>query len=297
VHTIAMPLSAAAVALAFAAPASAQLSSDTMTDRWAKSQGSRIGLEADVLSTSEGASISSDGARVSVLETSFAVVTQLGPLGGFHLDVELPFAYVSTEAPGAERGAPLPVDGFVLGNLTAGVHYAENFATSLAIFGGVTVSLPTTDPSAVASRYAAEYSSAARGFFDTHRMIVGHVPFRARAGAEARLARVIFLRGDAAAMLAVATGTETSDILIEQSDELEVRAENGLGGGLRFQAALPLSADDIVQAAIEPFVGYEAPEAGVYARLGFLLALDEPLGFGFDTGKVATFRFALGGKF
>ena len=36
---------------------------------------------------------------------------------------------------------------------------------------------------------------------------------------------------------------------------------------------------------------------GVFARLGLLLALDRPLGFGFDTNKLAAIRATVGGKF
>jgi hypothetical protein len=53
---------------------------------------------------------------------------------------------------------------------------------------------------------------------------------------------------------------------------------------------------DLIQTAIEPFFSYEPTAPGVFVRAGFLVALDERLGFGFDEGKVATFKLAVGGK-
>ena len=54
--------------------------------------------------------------------------------------------------------------------------------------------------------------------------------------------------------------------------------------------------------ALEPFIVYEPPFEGPYelplrARVGMLIALDEALGFGFDTNKVLTARMALGVRF
>jgi hypothetical protein len=85
-------------------------------------------------------------------------------------------------------------------------------------------------------------------------------------------------------------------MVVEQGNEIEARTEGGFGGGLRLQAAFPLTNNDLVQTAVEPFVAYE-PTSGLYARAGFLIALDEQLGFGLDQGKLATVRLAVGGKF
>jgi hypothetical protein len=57
-----------------------------------------------------------------------------------------------------------------------------------------------------------------------------------------------------------------------------------------------------VQTALEPFIVYEPPFAGPFelplrARIGLLIALDDALGFGFDTNKVMTLRTSFGVRF
>ena len=60
-----------------------------------------------------------------------------------------------------------------------------------------------------------------------------------------------------------------------------------------------MSADgaSYAQTALEPFVGYEPPGAGFVARLGMLVALNSPLGLGFDKDKLTAVRMQVGGKF
>jgi hypothetical protein len=91
-------------------------------------------------------------------------------------------------------------------------------------------------------------------------------------------------------------------ISVEIHNELEARATFGFGGGFHLQAVF-LNDDinhdgndnDVLQTAVEPYLVYE-PIRWVYARAGLLIALDRALGFGFDQGKVATIRTAVGGK-
>jgi hypothetical protein len=77
--------------------------------------------------------------------------------------------------------------------------------------------------------------------------------------------------------------------------EAEFRHGKGFGGGLAVQLfhAFSASSDgDTAQLAAEPFVSYQGESA--FARIGVLTALDEPLGFGFDKGKVAALRLTVG---
>jgi hypothetical protein len=82
--------------------------------------------------------------------------------------------------------------------------------------------------------------------------------------------------------------------------EGEYLGESGWGGGLGLQLVHQIAgtdADDSAQGAFEPFLGYHG--SSMFMRLGYLIALDSPLGFGLDSGllKVATVRLAIGAKF
>ena len=91
-------------------------------------------------------------------------------------------------------------------------------------------------------------------------------------------------------------------VTIEHGNEFEGRSNVGLGAGARLQflfvaTEADFEDDDRFQAAVEPYFVFEPHgEDGFFARLGTLLALDSPLGFGFDEGKLATVRITLGGK-
>jgi hypothetical protein len=89
---------------------------------------------------------------------------------------------------------------------------------------------------------------------------------------------------------------------IEHGNEFEGRSDIGLGAGGRLQFFVlatdqGFSTNDRFQAAIEPYFVFEPHgEDGFFARVGTLIALDSPLGFGFDEGNLATIRVTLGGK-
>jgi hypothetical protein len=91
-------------------------------------------------------------------------------------------------------------------------------------------------------------------------------------------------------------GNDT-DFLFEIHNEIEARAQMGVGGGLHLQAVFFTKDldNDSVQTAMEPYFVYE-PIRGFYARAGVLVALDPQAGFGFNDDKVATIRLSLGGK-
>ena len=116
----------------------------------------------------------------------------------------------------------------------------------------------------------------------------------------------LYYKGDLAPVFYVPLDEQDVEFFIDQGNEIEYRADMGLGAGFRFQEAFLLTTPDKIQTAVELFGTYESPEPGFFARLGFLLALDEtgagaggiPIGggFGFDSGKLAEFRGSLGGK-
>jgi hypothetical protein len=103
------------------------------------------------------------------------------------------------------------------------------------------------------------------------------------------------VRGQAFGYAATHPGDAT--FTLEQAVEFEGRLRNGLGFGARLQGvALPGAADQF-QVVFEPFIALSPRNGrGFYLRVGFPLALDEPLGPGFDDNKLAAVRLALGGQ-
>lgn len=85
-----------------------------------------------------------------------------------------------------------------------------------------------------------------------------------------------------------------AEFVLEQGNEAEYRLDFGLGGGLRIQEAFTLTDVDLVQVATELFVAYTPEKEGFYGRLGFLVALDNTAGFGFDRNKLAALRLTAG---
>ncbi|HTN86394.1 MAG TPA: hypothetical protein VL242_21990 [Sorangium sp.] len=308
---LASSLAALSLLLSFAAPA---LAEETVTaDGWAKSQGFRLGVEADVLTRTIEANLpgpeivngdwTSGGAEGSSFAASFAVVAQIKLVAGLHLDAELPFAYGSSRAsaPGpAEDGAATvapELEGFFFGNPSIGLHYSASVLPMLMLVGGLAASLPITQDPSDGTKAAAAAALAVRGYFDSQRALLEHVPLRARGGIELRLIEAFHVRSDLVAVFAVPTDGGDTEFFIEQGNEAELRSLGGFGVGARLQAAFPLTETDKLQLAAEPFVGVEPPTSGMYFRAGLLVALDEPLGFGLEQGKLATVRVALGAKF
>jgi len=110
----------------------------------------------------------------------------------------------------------------------------------------------------------------------------------------------LFFRADLFPTLYIGLGSGTkTNFFMSQGNEIEYRHEIGFVGGFRLQEVFTWTDDnDLIQLAMEPYVGYMQPgKSGFYARLGFLMALDKDLGFAFDTGKVRTMRLSGGYRF
>lgn len=308
---LALSLAALSLLLLVTAPA---LAEETVSEeQWAKSHGFRLGVEADVLASTIEANLpgreaaSGDGASAGVeassFAASFAVVAQIKLFAGLHLDADLPFAYGSSQAsaPGPAEGDAATVapelEGFFFGNPSIGLHYVASVFPTLMLIGGLSASIPVTQDPSDDTEAAAAAALAVRGYFDSQRALLEHVPLRARGGIELRPIEAFYVRSDLVAMFAIPTGDAETELFIEHASEAELRSLGGFGVGARLQAAFPLTQADKVQLAAEPFLGLEPPTSGVYFRAGLLVALDEPLGFGLEQGKLATVRVALGGKF
>lgn len=308
---LASSFAALSLLLSFAPPA---LAEETVSEeQWAKSYGFRLGMEADVLTSTIEANlpdweaVSGDGTVGGVegnsFVASFALVAQIKLFGGLHLDADLPFAYgsnhASAPAPGQGDASTIAPElaGVFFGNPSIGLHYAANIFPTLMLIGGLSASIPITQDPSDDTKAAAAAALAVRGYFDTQRALLEHVPLRARGGIELRPIEALYVRSDLVAMFAIPTDGGDTEFFIEQSNEAELRSVGGFGVGARLQAAFPLTQTDKLQLAAEPFVGVEPPSSGLYFRAGLLVALDEPLGFGLEQGKLATARVALGARF
>lgn len=269
---------------------------------WARSQQQRAGLEIDLLSKSIAWTEEDVDSEVSTFGLGFAVVGQIRLLERLYLDAEIPFAYGNVS--GRFTSAVMSVDeesstgGFVFGNPTLGAHRTFDLSRNAAAFLGGSLSIPVLHEPSRETRAALQAVTPARAFVDLHRFMPEHLPLRARGGVELRSDTSFFnYRGEITAMFALPTDGGETEIVFEPSSEVELRSQRGFGGGVRIQAALTATEHDIAQLALEPFGSYEPEETGVYGRIGLLIALDGPLGFGLDQDKVATLRFAFGGKF
>jgi hypothetical protein len=276
---------------------------------WARSQGNRAGLEFDLLNVS--AVGANEGRLTYESSTStgmvMAVVGQIRLMKWLYLDAELPVAIGirRTKAVPLPPFTTLPNDvspdetrtGFFLGNPTIGVHHVGDLSADFALWGGLSVSVPVMGVDGDGQELALQNNFVARARFDTHRVLAEYLVLRARGGAELRLLPNLLYRGDLGLLLALSTGDRAQQTYLEQSNEIEVRTGFGLGGGLRVQEAFLFTLTDKFQAAVEPFVSYEATGVGLYGRVGYLVALDPDLGFGLSSGKIATLRVALGARF
>jgi hypothetical protein len=280
---------------------------------WAMSQGNRAGLQFDFWPSHIEFDFGPVTSSINIYEFVWCPYAQIELVKHVYLDVELPFAYVTASVSTESSDPNVTVkqndesnDAFAFGQPTIGAHYGANVTPELAFHAGGTVSVPTlihiTDDARIA---AAAYAINSRADFDSHRFFLDHMPIRARGGIEYRILPELYYRGDIAPVFAIpfnhteSDGSESNnkvEFFIDQGNEIEYRLDSGLGFGFRFQEVFILTEHDKIQTAAEPFIGYEPSHPGVYARLGFLVALDKSAGFGFDQGKVASLRTTVGGK-
>lgn len=270
---------------------------------WVKSQGNRAGLEFDLLYRSEEYQFFDTDISISMLGMGFTAVGQFEVVDKIYIDAAIPTAFGSYSVSGGDGGGNTSDDstsGFTLGNPIVGAHYADTLSLEgvpeLAFSLGGTVSIPTVfDPSDERS-LAIGAVVPARAYEDADRLAPETLAVRLRGAAEMRILPYLLYRGDFAPVSYIPLDGQDFELSVEQGNEIEARSEDGFGGGLRLQGVLVLTDSDILQTALEPFVSYEPNAPSFYARVGFLMALDEGLGFAFDQGKVKTLRVALGGK-
>jgi hypothetical protein len=275
-----------AAALIGALTASTNASAQDADETWARAEENRVYLDFDVWPFQQAFF-----GDINIVAMGFAAVGQIELVDHVYLDAEIPWGVLTAEGAGQRetRG--------VFGNITLGAHYADTATDNIAWWAGGTLSVPTmlmSDPE-VDQVLVASSAVAARGLYDAHRFFPEVLSLRPGGGVELKFG-IFRYRGDLRLANHIPLDGQDFELFMEQGNEGEVRADFGLGGGLRFQEVFTWTEDDLVQTALEPFVGYEPPGSGFLARFGVMLALDESLGPFPDQGKVAAFRFTLGGK-
>lgn len=264
-----------------------------------KAQGSRIGVDFDWWPTDRDEPVVGSYSSHSL---TWDLIGQIQLARVVYLDFDIPWAIW-------DRGFSRNHDStFVFGNPAVGVHWADTVHPKISVFAGGTLSVSTliSDDIVSAADRTNLYitrgaASATRAYADLHRFTADSFFVRARGGMEIRIVPVLFYRLELTPILAIGVSNfnDDADFVMELHNEIEARAPIGVGGGMHLQAVFvtddPGSSNDAAQLAMEPYFVYE-PVRGFYARAGVLVALDSPLGFGFNEGKVATIRIGLGGR-
>lgn len=258
-----------------------------------KAQGNRLGVDIDLWPTDNANAI------------GFGIVGQIRVARHAYIDFDVPWAVWDYRVPGLrDRNS-----AFVFGNPTVGAHWADTLSDRVSAHAGGSLTVSThidddrfiVDPDTIEHYSARAALTYSRAFADVQRFVPDRVVLRGKGGLEIRIAAPVYYRLDLVPVLALPVGDPAprTDFLLEVHNEFEFRSRKGIGGGVHLQTVFlttdSFTRNDAFQAAIEPYFAYE-PLRGFYARLGILVALDEPLGFGLDEGQVATFRASLGGK-
>ena len=271
----------AALSLFFAAPAASAQEREFEP----QSQESRVGLEFDWLHTVPPP----DVGAINVL--TWDILLQIGITPRLFIDGDISWAFASFPAT-PDRGA--------FGNPMIGLHYADSVSKTVSFFVGGALGIPVNADPSDAGVFTDTYVGSIRAYADLARFAPRAFPLTFRGGIEISAAP-FFARFDLAPSFLIGLQRNPGTIVvIDQGNDLGLRAKNGFLGGLRLQENFTLTDTidgDQAQLAMEPFLGYESNGPGLFLRFGLLFALDERAGFGFNRGKDAITRFTIGGKF
>jgi hypothetical protein len=246
-----------------------------------ESQENRIGIEFDWLHTAPFTG------TINVL--TWDLTAQIAVTPRLFIDADISWAYADIP-PTRDRG--------VFGNPVLGLHFADSISKVVHYFVGGSLAIPVNaDPSDLGA-FTASYVASIRAYAGLNRLLPRAFPLTFRGGIEI-ISAPLFVRIDLAPTFLIALNNRVStSVVLDQGNEIGLRARFGFLGGLRLQENFILTtAEDNAQLALEPFLGYESDGQGLFVRFGLLFALDERLGFGFNRGKDAIMRFSIGGKF
>ncbi|EYF06196.1 Hypothetical protein CAP_2074 [Chondromyces apiculatus DSM 436] len=190
-----------------------------------------------------------------------------------------------------------------LGNPTASLWYSD-IKGDLTWYAGGRVSLPLGLVDARGWRYATAAGAAAMGFWDPFLWANDSLPFGGYGGIEYRFADFFVLRagGDLGFYPSLSRGRNFGvvrsgdlDVALQLKVEPEFQSKAGFGGGASLMTwVIPTASGDIAQTLIMPYFAYDSQKT-FFMRAGALLALDRPLGPGFDRGGVASIYLQFGG--
>lgn len=220
--------------------------------------------------------------------------SHLGLTDTVFLDAEFPF---SSNLDGADNARA----GF--GNPTVGAHWADEITDKWWLHLGGMASVPLASVDEGDWTRTMFLSAVTMAIHDSYLWLVDYIPITGDFGVEYQPIDPIFVRMSLQPIIAipigarggraVGTGRE-AELILQNVFEFEARADVGVGGGV---SLLPVhvttESGDNFQVSMEPFFGYDNDY--FFMRVGGRLALDRPLGFGFDQGRVATLHLRLGG--
>ncbi|MBS2014426.1 MAG: hypothetical protein JST00_16180 [Deltaproteobacteria bacterium] len=213
------------------------------------------------------------------------------------LELRVPMAFVF-DAGSSDRS------GAAVGNTTMTLLYAPTSGGLTWFFGGRLAAPVASVSQRTMYETALVYAYAANAFYDMHLWVQNHVPIGLRAGIEYQAHGNFFLRAsfDPTLLLPFGRASGRSVAFFHQMRlEVEGRSDEGVGAGLALQYVhLPTEKNgfgpgDNVQTAMEPYFVFETKRR-FFMRAGLLVGLDTPLGFGFEEGRVTTFRLSIGSQ-
>lgn len=221
------------------------------------------------------------------------------------LDVHVPFSLATNTQLGSTTDSKA---GIGVGNPTVGLTYVTTDARTTWFIGG-RISAPLAGLSDSAPwQVANALGATSMALYDLHYWAYKYVPIGLRGGVEWQSSPGLFLRGSIEPTLFVPTedkatlvSTRKALFLYQMRLEFEKHGDSGWGGGAGIQIVHAISEGDAftkgdnAQGSVEPFGSYES--GTTFARLGLLLGVDPPLGFGFDKGKVAALHLNVGSHF
>jgi len=228
-----------------------------------------------------------------VLGLAWKAEGQIGVTPNVFIDVGLAFGHFSFDA-----GPFASFNHAVFGNPMIGAHYARFITPDLSFYAGGAAGVPVLADPSQETAITGSFLAGIRAYDEAYYYVPSSLPIRGFGGIEYRIKPVLFLRGEIAPVTYIGISrNQDSEFFMSHSAEIEYRHPSGFGAGGRLQGVFMFTQSDAAQFAMEPFLIYQPGTRGVYLRLGFLIALDEPLGFGFDRNKVATLRFMGGYRF
>jgi hypothetical protein len=267
----------------------------------------RIGVEFDWMNSG-----AIDGTTSNILTWDAFIQVEFNPT--LFAVADVPFAYVDVPGPGSS-------EQFLFGNPLLGLQWADTIAGPMTLWVSGMIGIPVNSNPNLEAFMTAERAGSIRAYGDLARFSPRSLPVVVRVGTRLIFSpfffRIEFATGifgplnpnnaplklpkvgdDFGVRSDFGLQTGSTVVLLDQSNEVGLRSDFGLYGGVRFQENFVLTgADDVLQLAVEPFIGYEAERKGFLARVGLLVALDGQAGFGFDAGKDRAARFTLGYKF